>query len=84
MYLYSMELGTPQLYAEAYRVARDMDLNYLKELGPYIKALDRITLYTELYTNTGDKVTPGDELGSITNNIGGSFLLFRGAHMKQE
>ena len=36
LYLYSMELGMPQLYSEVNRVSRDMDLNYLKELGPYI------------------------------------------------
>ena len=30
LYLYSMEFGNPPLYAEANRVARDMDLKYLK------------------------------------------------------
>ena len=29
LYLYSMELGSPQLYSEVNRVARDMDLTYL-------------------------------------------------------
>jgi len=36
LYLYSMELGSPTLYAEVNRVARDKDYNYLKELGPYV------------------------------------------------
>ena len=36
LYLYSMELGTPQLYSEANRVARDMDLTMINELGPYL------------------------------------------------
>ena len=48
LYLYSMELGNPPLYAEANRVARDMDLSYLKELGPFVCALGRITLFSEL------------------------------------
>jgi len=43
LYLYSMELGTPQLYAEVNRVARDMDFTQLKELGPFIRALGEIT-----------------------------------------
>lgn len=34
--IYSMELGCPQLYAEANRVAREMDVTHLKELGPYL------------------------------------------------
>jgi len=36
LYLYSMEVGTPQLFAEANRVSRDMDLDYLLELGPFL------------------------------------------------
>jgi len=39
LYLYSMEVGTPQLFAEANRVSRDMDLDYLVELGPFLRAL---------------------------------------------
>ena len=47
LYLYSMELGIPQLYAEANRVARDVDKTYLKELGPFLKALGEITFWSE-------------------------------------
>ncbi len=36
LYLYSMELGSPQLYAEANRVARDKDFTMLQELGPFL------------------------------------------------
>ena len=39
MQLYSMEIGKPQLYAEANRVSRYQDKRYLKELGPFICAL---------------------------------------------
>lgn len=37
--LYSMEIGTPQLFAEVNRVARELDYNYLFELGPFLKAV---------------------------------------------
>ena len=47
--LYSMEIGSPQLYKEVNRVARDMDKNYLKELGPYLQALGRITEMAEKF-----------------------------------
>ena len=43
LYLYSMELGDPPLYAELNRVARDMDLTQLKNLGPIQKTLGLIT-----------------------------------------
>ena len=46
-YLYSMELGTPPLYYEANKVAREMDEDFLKELGPFLRALYVITLSVE-------------------------------------
>ena len=55
-----MEFGSPPLYAEANRVAREMDLTYLKELGPFLKALYMITLYSESKKKKNDKVTTGD------------------------
>ena len=36
VYLYSMELGDPPLYAEANRVARELDPHYLSKLGPFL------------------------------------------------
>ena len=39
MQLYSMELGSPPLYAEVNRVARQMDLAYLINLGPFMFSL---------------------------------------------
>lgn len=47
VHLYSMELGNPPLYSEANRVARDMDLRYLKELGPFMRALKIISTSAE-------------------------------------
>ena len=56
LYLYSMELGNPQLYAEANRVVRDMDLSLLKELGPFIKALEAATMFGEKYKHRNDVI----------------------------
>ena len=39
MQLYSMEIGSPQLYEEANRIARDQDKTFLKEMGPFLRAL---------------------------------------------
>ena len=39
LYLYSMELGSPPLYMELNRAAREMDKTKLPQLGPYAEAL---------------------------------------------
>ena len=59
MYLYSMEIGNPKLYAEANRVARDQDKTFLKELGPFLHALGRVTIVAESNKSQGDKVATG-------------------------
>lgn len=74
-----MELGTPPLYAEANRVARDMDLNFLKELGPFMKALSEITQNCEKNKQENEKETTGEKIGGVNYNINGSFLIWRGA-----
>lgn len=88
LYLYSMELGAPQLYADANRASRDMDLTYLKELGPFNRALVEVSYASEQYKVADDKITPGilyeQDYGGVEYNIGGAFLLFRGAAMKDE
>lgn len=88
LYLYSMEFGSPPLYAELNRVCREMDMSLLEVLGPYAKALSWITLCCEHKRNEDDKILTGKILklkgeGSM-GNIAGIFLLFRGAAMKQE
>ena len=60
LYLYSMELGTPQLYAEVNRVARFMDLTNLREFGPFIKALSVISLRAQYFKNQGDQIKTGE------------------------
>ena len=44
LYLYSMELGSPPIYAEINRVTRSGDMKYLKTLGPFIKCLSQIAM----------------------------------------
>lgn len=61
-----------------------MDLNYLKELRPFLKALSMITVYSEGFKKKGEKIDPGIELGTVKLNLGGSFLLWRGAPMMNE
>ena len=41
--LYSMEIGIPPLYSEVNRVTREMDLTILKEIGPFVRLLSKIT-----------------------------------------
>ena len=62
LYLYSMELGSPQLYADVNRVVRENDLSYLEELGPFVYVLTIIVTEGEKYKNPDDKVTPGEKL----------------------
>ena len=62
LYLYSMELGNPQLYADANRVSRDFDLDYLWEFGPFLKALGHITDGSEFYKKKNEKITTGFDM----------------------
>ena len=79
-----MEIGSPQLYAEVNRVARDMDLAYLKELGPFLRALGRVTNAAEYFKPSSEKITNGRSFGGAEFNLAGPFLLWRGAPMKDE
>lgn len=87
--LYSMEFGSPPLYAEVNRVCRDMDMTYHKMLGPYIRVLYSITTIVETNREDSDKIKAGQDIQNIKDNkrdqhIGGVFLIFRGASMKPE
>ena len=79
-----MEIGSPQLYVEVNRVSRELDKTFLKELGPFLKALARITISAEINRSKDDKVTPGKDLGAVFFNMAGSFMLFRGAPMQAD
>lgn len=84
VYLYSMELGSPPLYAEANRVSRDMDLTQLKHLGPYVRALNGCVQNAEFSKNPDDRVATGQMNGGVPNNLSGSYLLYRGEPMQEE
>ena len=85
VFLYSMEFGTPPLYAELNRVARLMILSQILNLGPYAKALSTITLFAEDRRKSGDKMTPGYDIeGGDLYNIEGIFMMYRGASMIEE
>ena len=58
-YLNSMEFGRPPLYAEANRVAREQDFDYISQLGPYLQALSWITATAERKKQPSDKIQTG-------------------------
>lgn len=75
-----MELGDPPLYAEVNRVARDMDMNYLETLGPFLRGLSEITLWAESNKKADDIISPGfKSRNGHSFNIGSSFILWRGS-----
>lgn len=80
MQLYSMELGSPPLYAEVNRVCRDMDTSLLKELGPFVKALGEICSWGESAKGADDKVNKNSrDAAGVGFNMSASFLVWRGA-----
>ena len=58
MYLYSMEFGSPPLYAEANRAARDKDESLLKQLGPFARVLHKVCAGAE-DNKQGNKIPIG-------------------------
>ena len=85
MQLYSMEIGSPSLYIDANEKARDFDMTFLKELGPFLYALGRVTSQAEYNKSNDDRVARGfDYFGGVKYNLAGSFMLFRGAPMQND
>ena len=82
LYLYSMEFGEPNLYAELNRAARENDQSLLSTLGPFACALGQITFWAERYRMENDVIKRGNmyEPG-VSQNLAGVFLLFRGSQM---
>ena len=54
-----MELGSPPLNAEANRVARDMYLTFLNNLGPFLKALSWVARNAEKFRKPEDMIRTG-------------------------
>lgn len=84
LYLYSMELGHPQLYAEVNRVSRQKDYYLLEYLGPYIQTLCKIIQNGEMNKRNNDKILTGEILGGVPENMLGTFIVWRGSQMKSE
>ena len=82
LYLYSMEMGNPALYLELNRVSRDKDQTFLKQLGPFAKALFVVCTFAEEKKENEDRILSGDKFNSVLGNLAGCFLLWRGAPMK--
>ena len=64
LYLYSMELGSPPLYFVINQVIRDQDLHFQDSLGPYIRALETVTAYSERNRSENDKIKTGNQMTS--------------------
>ena len=54
-----MEFGRPPLYAEANRVAREQDFDYINLLGPYLQVLSWTTATAERKKQPNDKIKTG-------------------------
>lgn len=77
--LYTIEFGTPSLYEEANRAARDMDETHLKNLGPFLNALSHVISFAESERPPIDKILTGKMINpTVENNMGGAFVLWRG------
>lgn len=72
-----MELGSPPFYAEANRVAKDDDQKYLKEFGPYLKALTEVIQWGEMNKQKCDRIMTGKMIGEVEDNMTGVFLLWK-------
>lgn len=82
LYLYSMEFGSPPLYAEMNRVIREMDMSQLKNLGPILNSMNEITSMAEKGRHADDKIPSGKQIkevkGGVIWSMSGSLLLFQG------
>ena len=87
LYVYSMELGDPPLYAVLNRAMRDKDLIDLEDLGPFARALSEVTYRAEDHREKDDKIQTGRAIREakgegVVDNFSGIFSLFRGSPMK--
>ena len=81
LYLYSMDLGVPPLYAEANRIAIDMNFDYLDSLGPFLQTLSFIPILSEKSRQPSEMIQMGSTLSKTELNMYGSFILWKGAKM---
>jgi len=82
--LYSME---PPFYAALNKAMRDLDMDKLKTLGPFARAIYMVLLYGDDSDKGRDDAIERGEDFQMTDSLGyfcRSFLLFRGALMNNE
>ena len=60
--LYSMEFGTPALYADLNRAARELDMSKIDDLGGYAMVLYEITKLAESKRSKGDYIPTGEDI----------------------
>ena len=79
LYLYSMEFGKPNLYAELNRAARENDKSLLPTLGPFACALWAIITLAERNRLKHDSIKRGETYRqpTVKFNLAGLFLLFK-------
>lgn len=65
IYLYSIDFGTQPIYAEVNRAIKDMEVAYVMELGPYLKALSAICDKAELNKSQTERIPIGFEVGKV-------------------
>lgn len=91
-FLFSIEFGSPPLYAEVNRVCMTNNILDLHDLGPFICAFQVIIKSTEIQKGVGDKIECGyakynrqiNFSNELYLNMVSSFLLFKGARMEAD
>ena len=83
LYLYTLELSQPPLYAILNKARRTMDTHYLMTLGPFSYGLFSVLQRAEENRKHIERIKPGIEYkDDVLDNYAGLFMLFKGAKMK--
>ena len=79
LYLYSMELGIPPLYAEINRISRKTyKQSTVLTLGPFVKAFCEVIKCAQRYKDPMDRLPTGAELGGTYDNLAGITVMYSG------
>lgn len=84
LFLYTLEFGEPPFYAAINKAMRELDYSTFDTLGPYIRILTNITQTWEVEKKYGATFLPGCQIGNQKSNLGGSYIVFRGAQFTPE
>ena len=84
LYLMSMELGSPPLYATLNKASRAMDVKMLNNMGPLARALGKILINAENYRKEKDKLESGCKVNiDVDQNLAGTFIAFKGGLLQK-